>query len=87
MAQEARAAMIYLPSTDERQRKIADALGDLARAELQESGSATKICVLTWQYIRAPRARLERATYCLGDRLVRCGDMPMPRSRHMSACP
>ena len=27
--------MIYLHSTDERQRKIADALGDLARAELQ----------------------------------------------------
>jgi hypothetical protein len=30
-----RAAMIYLHSTDERQRKVADALGDLARAELQ----------------------------------------------------
>jgi hypothetical protein len=28
--------MIYLHSTDERQRKIADALGDLARAELQD---------------------------------------------------
>ena len=30
-----RAAMVYLHSTDERQRKVADALGDLARAELQ----------------------------------------------------
>jgi hypothetical protein len=29
-----RAAMIYLHSTGERQRKIADTLGDLARAEL-----------------------------------------------------
>jgi len=32
-----RAAMIYLHSTDERQRKVADALGDLARAELQDN--------------------------------------------------
>ena len=31
-----RAAMVYLHSTDERQRKVADALGDLARAELQD---------------------------------------------------
>jgi hypothetical protein len=30
-----RAAMVYLHSTDERQRKVADALGDLDRAELQ----------------------------------------------------
>ena len=30
-----RAAIIYLHSTDERQRKVADALGDLARSELQ----------------------------------------------------
>jgi len=29
-----RAAIVYLHSTDERQRKVADALGDLARAEL-----------------------------------------------------
>jgi integrase len=32
-----RAAMIYLHSTDERQRTVADALGDLARAELREA--------------------------------------------------
>jgi integrase len=32
-----RAAMIYLHSTGERQRKIADALGDLARAELAKT--------------------------------------------------
>jgi integrase len=31
-----RAAMVYLHSTDERQRKVADALGDMARAELQD---------------------------------------------------
>jgi integrase len=31
-----RAAMVYLHSTDERQRKVGDALGDLARAELQQ---------------------------------------------------
>jgi integrase len=31
-----RAAMIYLHSTDERQRKVADALGDLARAEVRD---------------------------------------------------
>ena len=31
-----RAAIVYLHSTDERQRKVADALGDLARAELQD---------------------------------------------------
>jgi integrase len=30
-----RAAVVYLHSTDERQRKVADALGDLARAELE----------------------------------------------------
>jgi len=30
----ARAAIVYLHSTDERQRKVADALGDPARAEL-----------------------------------------------------
>ena len=30
-----RAAIVYLHSTDERQRKVADALGDLARAELR----------------------------------------------------
>ncbi len=30
-----RAAMIYLHSTDERQRQIADALGDLAAGELK----------------------------------------------------
>jgi integrase len=30
-----RAALVYLHSTDERQRKVADALGELARAELQ----------------------------------------------------
>jgi len=30
-----RAAMLYLHSTDEWQRKVADALGDLARTELQ----------------------------------------------------
>jgi integrase len=34
-----RAAMIYLHSTGERQRKIADTLGDLARAELAKGGS------------------------------------------------
>jgi hypothetical protein len=33
----ARAAMIYLPSTGDRQRQIADALGDLARTELASS--------------------------------------------------
>jgi hypothetical protein len=32
----ARAAIVYLHSTDERQRKVADALGDLARAELRD---------------------------------------------------
>jgi integrase len=32
-----RAAIIYLHSTDERQRKLADALGELARAELRQS--------------------------------------------------
>jgi integrase len=32
----ARAAMIYLHSSDERQRKVADALGELAEAELRE---------------------------------------------------
>jgi hypothetical protein len=32
-----RAAMVYLHSTDERQRKVADALDDLARAELQDN--------------------------------------------------
>jgi integrase len=31
-----RAAIVYLHSTDERQRKVADALGDLARAELRD---------------------------------------------------
>jgi hypothetical protein len=31
-----RAALVYLHSTDERQRKVADALGELARAELQD---------------------------------------------------
>ena len=35
-AHEARAAMIYLHSTDDRQHKIADSLGDLARAEVQD---------------------------------------------------
>ncbi len=30
-----RAALVYLHSTDERQRKVADALGELARAELR----------------------------------------------------
>jgi integrase len=32
-----RAAIVYLHSTDERQRKVADALGDLARAELRDA--------------------------------------------------
>jgi hypothetical protein len=32
-----RAAMIYLQSTDARQREIADALGDLAASELKRS--------------------------------------------------
>jgi Phage integrase family len=31
-----RAAIVYLHSTDERQRKVADALGDLARSELRD---------------------------------------------------
>ena len=31
-----RAAMVRLHSTDERQRKVADALGDMVRAELQD---------------------------------------------------
>jgi hypothetical protein len=31
-----RAAMVCLHSTDERQRKVADALGDMVRAELQD---------------------------------------------------
>jgi hypothetical protein len=30
------AAIVYLHSTDERQRQVADALGDLARAELRD---------------------------------------------------
>jgi integrase len=34
------AAMIYLHSTDERQRKVADALGDLARSELRNDRAA-----------------------------------------------
>jgi hypothetical protein len=32
--------MIYLHSTDERQRKLADAVGKLARAELREAKQA-----------------------------------------------
>jgi integrase len=32
-----RAAMIYLHSTDERQRRLADAVGKLARAELRKT--------------------------------------------------
>lgn len=32
-----RAAMIYLHSTDERQREIADALGQLARDQLKQA--------------------------------------------------
>ena len=32
-----RAAMIYLHSTDERQREIADTLGQLARVQLKEA--------------------------------------------------
>ena len=31
-----RAALIYLHSTDERQRKLADAVGKVARAELRK---------------------------------------------------
>ena len=31
-----RVAMVYLHSTDERQRKVADALDDMVRAELQD---------------------------------------------------
>ena len=31
-----RAAIVYLHSTDERQRKVADSLGELARAELRD---------------------------------------------------
>jgi integrase len=37
-----RAAVIYLHSTDERQRQIADALGDLAAGELQRKTSRTR---------------------------------------------
>jgi hypothetical protein len=36
-----RAALIYLHSTDERQREIADALGDLAAGELKRKTSRT----------------------------------------------
>jgi hypothetical protein len=35
-----RAAMIYLHSTDERQRQIADALGELAAGELNRKPAA-----------------------------------------------
>jgi integrase len=37
-----RAALIYLHATDERQRKIADALGDLAAKELKRQSSGTQ---------------------------------------------
>jgi hypothetical protein len=35
----------------------------------------------------APRARLERATYCLGDRIEPRLDLPMPRSESRLARP
>jgi hypothetical protein len=47
-----RAAMIYLHSTDERQRKVADALGDLARAELRadrKAGTARVYLARIWR--------------------------------------
>ena len=37
-----RAALIYLHSSDERQRALADAVGKAARAELAQSKNATK---------------------------------------------
>ena len=37
-----RAALIYLHATDERQRKIADALGELAAKELKRQRSGTQ---------------------------------------------
>jgi hypothetical protein len=37
-----RAALIYLHSTDERQREIADALGDLAAGELKRKASRAR---------------------------------------------
>ena len=37
-----RAALIYLHATDERQRTIADALGDLAAGELKRNRSGTQ---------------------------------------------
>jgi hypothetical protein len=45
------------------------------------------MCVLTWQYIWPPRARLERGTYCLGDRLRHRRNLPRPRSAAVLPCP
>jgi hypothetical protein len=39
---DANAAMIYLHSSDERQRRIADALGELAQAELRKPAKPAK---------------------------------------------
>jgi integrase len=53
-----RAAIVYLHSTDERQRKVADALGDLARAEL---GSGRKRATTRAHLARIWHARRPRA--------------------------
>jgi hypothetical protein len=71
-----RAAMIYLHSSDERQRKIADALGELAQAELRgpsKSGKSRKVSGthvarrsgLTWCFWLARLEGLEPPTGCL----------------------
>jgi hypothetical protein len=60
-----RAALIYLHSSVERQRALADKVGMAAAAELPPAGP------LTW----APRPRLERGTYRLGGRFLVGGQL------------
>jgi integrase len=56
----ARAAMIYLHSSDERQRKIADALSDLAQAELRKPSKSSKARKVSGTHVARRAGRVVR---------------------------
>jgi hypothetical protein len=83
-----RAALIYLHSTGDRQRTLADALGQLAQTGLANNkGKATRSPRRrsgpeVARRRRAPRARVERGTSCFTDRLPRFHDLDYRRWTH-----